>query len=277
MNFKKTNYILFSLLAVASIFSSCKKEGCTDPTASNYSEEAKKDDGSCEYPTEYGSVSLMFDHRWGGSQAPFTMNTELTHPGTNELITMTTLNYYISNIKLQQADGTWWSEEESYHLIKVGENTTPSITISNVPAGRYTNIQYMIGVDSLRNVSGAQTGALSPANSMFWNWNTGYIFVKAEGSSDAAPNGIFKYHLGGFTDADNKNAIRINSHSFNAEELEITKTKNPQFNFIVNAARFWHGGLSLSDVNMIMMPGQNAVDIATNFGDGFILSEITNE
>ncbi len=28
---------------------SCKKEGCTDPNATNYSEEAKKDDGSCEY------------------------------------------------------------------------------------------------------------------------------------------------------------------------------------------------------------------------------------
>ncbi|WP_199223405.1 hypothetical protein [Brumimicrobium oceani] len=28
---------------------SCKKEGCTDETAINYSEEAKKDDGSCKY------------------------------------------------------------------------------------------------------------------------------------------------------------------------------------------------------------------------------------
>ena len=29
---------------------SCKKEGCTDSTASNYTEKAKKDDGSCIYP-----------------------------------------------------------------------------------------------------------------------------------------------------------------------------------------------------------------------------------
>lgn len=28
---------------------SCKKEGCTDATATNYSESAKKDDGSCKY------------------------------------------------------------------------------------------------------------------------------------------------------------------------------------------------------------------------------------
>jgi hypothetical protein len=29
---------------------SCKKEGCTDPTATNYNADAKKDDGSCTYP-----------------------------------------------------------------------------------------------------------------------------------------------------------------------------------------------------------------------------------
>lgn len=36
---------------------SCKKEGCTDPSAINYSEEAKKDDGSCEYEAAEGTVN----------------------------------------------------------------------------------------------------------------------------------------------------------------------------------------------------------------------------
>lgn len=41
---------LIFVLGVALInFSACKKEGCTDPAATNYSEEAKKDDNSCEY------------------------------------------------------------------------------------------------------------------------------------------------------------------------------------------------------------------------------------
>ena len=30
---------------------SCKKKGCTDSNATNYSEKAKKDDGSCEFAT----------------------------------------------------------------------------------------------------------------------------------------------------------------------------------------------------------------------------------
>jgi hypothetical protein len=42
---------IFPLTLAAIVFSGCKKEGCTDETALNYNEEAKKDDGSCTYFT----------------------------------------------------------------------------------------------------------------------------------------------------------------------------------------------------------------------------------
>lgn len=42
--------LLTASLAITTV--SCKKEGCTDATATNYNDEAKKDDGSCTYAEE---------------------------------------------------------------------------------------------------------------------------------------------------------------------------------------------------------------------------------
>jgi hypothetical protein len=49
-----------------------------------------------------------------------------------------------------------------------------------------TGIRFLLGVDSARNVSGIQTGALDPARGMFWTWNSGYVMAKIEGSSPSA-------------------------------------------------------------------------------------------
>jgi hypothetical protein len=46
----------FTALALLTV-TACKKKGCTDPTALNYSESAKKDDGSCHYETGYVTPS----------------------------------------------------------------------------------------------------------------------------------------------------------------------------------------------------------------------------
>jgi hypothetical protein len=43
----KVYLIIFLLLG--SVFTSCKKEGCTDSNAINYAADAKKDNGTCTY------------------------------------------------------------------------------------------------------------------------------------------------------------------------------------------------------------------------------------
>ncbi len=118
---------------------------------------------------------------------------------SKDFFTVTKFNYYISQVKLQKSDGSWFSEPNSYHLIKHVEKLN-EFEMNGVPAGDYTQVSFLIGVDSLRNVSGAQTGALDPANLMFWDWNTGYIFLTLEGAYSNAnvTEGEFAIHVGGF-------------------------------------------------------------------------------
>jgi hypothetical protein len=45
----KKLFIILSIGLFSSSFLSCKKEGCTDQQANNYSADAKTDNGSCKY------------------------------------------------------------------------------------------------------------------------------------------------------------------------------------------------------------------------------------
>lgn len=106
--------------------------------------------------------------------------------------------YYISNIVLNGPDGSKFTEPESYHLVDESRVGTHKFIIKDVTPGTYTSVTLMIGVDSLRNVSGAQTGDLSPQYGMFWDWNTGYIMAKLEGVSPQSDIEQVLYHMGGF-------------------------------------------------------------------------------
>ncbi|MBK7130230.1 MAG: hypothetical protein IPM74_16310 [Crocinitomicaceae bacterium] len=64
--------LFFFLVAGLAVATSCKKEGCTDPTALNYDEDVKEknDDGSCIYPepedttTVYVSSNITTNTTW---------------------------------------------------------------------------------------------------------------------------------------------------------------------------------------------------------------------
>lgn len=78
---KLHSILLITVIGLTSItFTSCKKEGCTDPNANNYNEEAKKDDGSCIYPTINMNAGTSGDLSGGGGTASgtqtFTQNSE---------------------------------------------------------------------------------------------------------------------------------------------------------------------------------------------------------
>jgi hypothetical protein len=121
-----------------------------------------------------------------------------------QTFTVSKFKYYIGEIALKQKDGKLVRSSD-YFLINEEEDVTKHLSLKSIPPGNYTSMEFIIGVDSLHNCSGAQSGALDPVNGMFWAWNSGYIFLKLEGISSASksPGHIFEYHIGGYKQPSN--------------------------------------------------------------------------
>lgn len=141
------------------------------------------------------SVKLNFEH--SVNNKPLVFNTGIYKDANNDSFTVSMFKYYISNISFVDANGAIVKEVNSYHLVNAAKPATTSFNI-DIPEGAYKKIRFMLGVDSLHNVSGAQDGALDPINAMFWDWNTGYIMLKMEGKYLQNKNAEVAYHLGGY-------------------------------------------------------------------------------
>jgi hypothetical protein len=144
-----------------------------------------------EFFNKVGSSSLVMDNGTANG------NWYINEHGDSFRVTL--FNYYVSNVVLNGT--TPYTESNSYHLIEQSADSSKNFTMGDVPPGTYTGVTFTIGVDSLRNVSGAQTGALDPSYGMFWTWNSGYIMWKFEGisPSSTAAGKLVLFHAGGFS------------------------------------------------------------------------------
>ncbi len=162
-------------------------------------------------PQPVGSLIISFNHVVGN--IPLVLDTVQYKNEIGQPYTITKFKYYISNIHLYKTDGSLISIDK-YCLINEDEPDSKTITLTDIPVAQFTGMDFMIGVDSLHNCSGAQPGALDPVNAMFWAWNTGYIFLKLEGKAAASksPGHMFEYHIGGYQQP--TNCIRTVSLNF---------------------------------------------------------------
>lgn len=231
------------------------------------------DDNDDDTASTKGGATIFFDHKWGSTLADFALNTTVKHPMLNQDMNFSTFRYYVSNIRLKSEDGgEYWVQPESYFLVDAASDTLSTIILKDIPVSHYTEMEVLYGVDSLRNVSGAQAGALSPDLGMFWSWNSGYIMLKAEGTSPSSSTGSFAFHLGGFKGANS--TLSKKTYVFN-EHLVIDGTSTPKITLVDNPARLWHGAQGLDSIANFMAPGALAKSMSANFYDAITFKDIT--
>ena len=112
------------------------------------------------------------------------------------------------------------SVSERYVLVDAdaGESLT---TLGEVPAGRYTGVRFLLGVDGLDNRAAMEDfpaghPLAAQASSMHWSWNAGYVFLRLDGLLDVdgdgavdastgtpgdAASGQWRLHVGGTPNA----------------------------------------------------------------------------
>jgi len=200
---------------------------------------------------------------------------------------VTALRYFISNIKLQKADGSEYvvPQDDSYFLINEEIASSKRLSLQ-VPEGDYTGITFMIGVDSLRNTMppDRRKGALDisgQAQGMYWTWNSGYIFFFLEGESNqVVGDDAFRYHIGffgGFS-TPTLNNIRTTTLSFERDIALVRKNKTPEVHIMMDLLKVFNGRnftLKISENSEIMFSALSA-KVADNIKEAFFYDHIHN-
>lgn len=258
-------HLIFAGAALALILGSCKKYDAPKP------EPMPEPVGG----TNYGQLDITVSNVAGST--PVVLNTGNYTNSAGNTFNVSILKYYLTNIVLKKADGTTWTQPDSYYLINQATPSSMSIHIPGVPVANYTEMQFMIGVDAPRNTAGAQTGALDPVNAMFWDWNTGYIMAKLEGTSPQSTdaNNKIVFHMGGFTGP--KNVLRTVSVVFPNQAM-VTKTQEPKVYLKADILEWFQTPtpVDFSTLNHIMTPGTDASMIADNYSDMFTVTAVVN-
>ncbi len=249
------NSRLLSLLGIVLLVSACEKK----PAPVDDTTTATSGDVTFQIEHKAGSEELILDDKW-----------YLT--SNNDSIKFKKFNYYLSNFVLIGEQGKEHKIEESYVLIMESDPQSKKITFKNVPTGNYSQVKFMIGVDSLRNVSGAQTGALDPKHGMFWDWNTGYIMTMIEGESPKSSTNYLFYHIAGFK-GENKVQKTVT--------LDLGKTitvgsSTPNIHLAADVLEAFQTPtkIDLYTTGQVLSEGTNARIIAENYADMFRVDHV---
>ncbi|GAB3498513.1 hypothetical protein GCM10027341_20260 [Spirosoma knui] len=251
----------------------------------------KKDEVGAIDPAAKNTLSIEFDNRVGDQKLALGNPAYKTAAG--EPFAVTAFNYFVSNIALKKEDGTTVTFPDQYFLVRQADAKTQLITLKDVPAGNYNELSFLIGVDSLKSVGGAgeRTGVLDPTSygddGMYWSWNSGYIFMKLEGTSSAIPTTLdpdrkFQIHVGGYGGGWNGGAKTVNNLRRITLPMATKATVRgdiaPEVHLFVDALKILDGStkISLATTSSIHTPAV-ATSIANNYTAMFEVDHVHNE
>ena len=191
----------------------------------------------------------------------------------NQRYLLENFKFYLSNFEFESAStNEVFKVEDSYLLFSADRQTNIFHKEIEVKKGEYLNMNFAIGVDSIKNTSLDNTGDLDINNSMAWDWNTGYKFVVMEGKyfndvTDSNTSIPLVFHVG------LNRSYRTTSVSFeNATSKGTFSTDNKKIVLRVDLDDFFSSpnSIDFEETNNVM--GGSDL-LAENYETGFITLE----
>lgn len=194
-----------------------------------------------------------------------------------ETYTVSAFKYYIGNITLYYADERSVTVNDTYFLVSEDSAASKKIVVNGLPAGNFTRLSFRIGVDSARNNSGAQTGALDPVYGMFWTWNSGYIMAKVEGNSPVStqPGHILQFHVGGYVGTQNV----VRTVMLDVPGLVLRNKEANTVSLVADLSKWFTGPdpVSFKTLSSWMTPGPVSVMLADKYKRMFSVLKVGNQ
>jgi len=213
------------------------------------------------------TVALFLSIKISSSQNTTQINVKITPLINNQVnnsysnidsISINQLKFYLTNFSLIKSKNTVWKEDKSYHLIDLSDTNTFSFLFNLLEKIDFDEIHFLLGTDSLTNVSGVMGGDLDPTKGMYWAWNSGYINFKIEGKKNAIP---FEFHIGGYTPP-----------CQSVQKIKLKTINNESLNIRLNINKFIHQ-LNINDQNKILSPGKEAQKLSLMLSNLFSINE----
>ena len=188
---------------------------------------------------------------------------QIDHPVIDSLqgeqVTFKECKFYLGKFTLHSKDTVLHFDR--YHLIDIENANTTTMSFPIPPSFYADSISFLLGIDSVTNISGIMDGDLDPLNGMYWAWNSGYINMKIEGITAKCPgrNNLFQFHIGGYQ-APYQTAQNISCAFKRSQSIEI------QMN-VQNVLE----KVQLSKEYQIMSPGKKAKEMSESMSTMFII------
>lgn len=247
--FVKSPFLVLGLLALAFGLQSCKKE------------KPSEGDG-------IGGLTVRIDPYFEGE--PFQTGAVYYDYDGNR-IRIDDFKVYLSHIAAIRSDGT----EQPLLDIDLFHITASQDVSFQVPVGSYKGLKFSVGVPEEWNKDQDPTQypndhplSVNGAQGMFWQWNTGYIFIKVEGKADlSGTEGAellhpFAFHCG--------EDVLFRTHVFGNNPFTISEGSDSRLSIRMDVDHFFYNANDSIDLETEYLTHTSGnLPLATRFTDLF--------